>query len=229
MAKNTTLESIYLDGNDIGADECASLLRALDASRLSRQGGEHNVSRRSPVVFEISIARRRALDAASAARALGERRFLAEGGGKKPKKGKKGGAKGKKGGAKKGGKKGEKAVPVLQSELAQAAPGTFRAFETTRPEGRHVFDLVDPAQRGVAGSIFEADHGHLKEVGGSAEDTKIRSSHTGRQNIVNLTLDGLAVKEDPVAMGWPEPRSETGVLRFDFAALGVDGLASACP
>ena len=68
----------------------------------------------------------------------------------------------------------------------------------------------------------------MKEVGGSAEDTKIRSSHTGRQNIVNLTLDGLAVKEDPVAMGWPDALPKRGVLRFDFAALGVDGLASAC-
>ena len=229
LAKNTTLESLYLDGNDIGADECASLLRALDASRLSRRGGEHNVSTEpGSSLKSVSLVGARTQDAASAARALGERRFLAEGGGKKPKKGKKGGAKGKKGGAKKGGKKGEKAVPVLQSELAQAAPGTFRAFETTRPEGRHVFDLVDPAQRGVAGSIFEADHGHLKEVGGSAEDTNIRSSHTGRQNIVNLTLDGLAVKEDPVAMGWPDALPKRGVLRFDFAALGVDGLASAC-
>jgi hypothetical protein len=43
----------------------------------------------------------------------------------------------------------------------------------------------------------------------------------GRQNIVNLTLDGDAVKEDPVAMAWPETLPQRGVLRFDFVALGV--------
>ena len=234
FAKNTTLESIRLDGNDIGADGCASLLRALDASRLARRLDERDVSTEpgsslKSSLNSVSLVGARTQDAASAARALGERRFLAEGGGKKPKKGKKGGAKGKKGGAKKGGKKGkagELAVPVLQSELAQAAPGTFRAFETSRPEGRHVFDLVDPAQRGVAGAMFEADHGPR---GGflSAEDTnRVRSSNQPRQNIVNLTLDGVAVKEDPVAMGWPDALPNRGVLRFDFAALGVDGLAA---
>jgi hypothetical protein len=231
FAKNTTLESIRLDGNDIGADGCASLLRALDASRLARRLDERDVSTEpgsslKSSLKSVSLVGARTQDAAFAARALGERRFLAEGGGKKPKKGKKGGAKGKKGGAKKGGKKGkagELAVPVLQSELAQAAPGTFRAFETSRPEGRHVFDLVDPAQRGVAGAMFEADHGPR---GGSAEDTSVRSSNQPRQNIMNLTLDGVAVKEDPVAMGWPDALPNRGVLRFDFAALGVDGLAA---
>ena len=95
LAKNTTLESLYLDGNDIGADECASLLRALDASRLARLA---RLDERDDVLTEpkrsslksVSLVGARTQDAASAARALGERRFLAEGGGKKPKKGKKG-------------------------------------------------------------------------------------------------------------------------------------------
>ena len=89
------------------------------------------------------------------------------------------------------------------ARATQAAPGTFRAFETTRPEGRHVFDLADGAQRDIAAALFFVDHAR-----------KTRSG--GRQNIVNLTLDGDAVKEDPVAMAWPETLPQRGVLRFDF-------------
>ena len=54
--------------------------------------------------------------------------------GQEAEEGEEGRRQGEEGRCEEGGKKGEKAVPVLQSELAQAAPGTFRAFETTRPE-----------------------------------------------------------------------------------------------
>ena len=81
----------------------------------------------------VSLVGARTQDAASAARALGERRFLAEGGGKKPKKGKKGGAKGKKGGAKKGARRVREAVPVLQSELRRLRR---EPSALSRPPGR---------------------------------------------------------------------------------------------
>ena len=42
---------------------------------------------------------------------------------------------------------------------------------------------------------------------------------------MNLTLDGDAVKEDPVALGWPDALPTKGVLRFDFVALGADARA----
>ena len=43
LAKNASLESLRLDDNDVGADGCAALLRALDASRLARLGAHGHV------------------------------------------------------------------------------------------------------------------------------------------------------------------------------------------
>ena len=81
LAKNASLESLRLDDNDVGADGCAALLRALDASVRARRAerrvdphaepgtSEQTESRAS--LRSVSLVGVRTEDAAVAARALG--------------------------------------------------------------------------------------------------------------------------------------------------------------
>jgi Ran GTPase-activating protein (RanGAP) involved in mRNA processing and transport len=116
FAKNTHLVSVRLDGNDIGADGCASLLRALDASIARRKMNERSggkgdddkneVADVASSLRAVSLVDARTEDAAAAARALSERRFLAEGGGKKAQEGQEG-RQGEEGRREEGGQEGQ--------------------------------------------------------------------------------------------------------------------------
>ena len=204
LQKNSSVKTITLDRNDVGPDGLSALLKQLD---LCRSDGN-----KEKQLVGISLTDVRTEDASQNAKQQRETRFATEGAAKK--KGKKGGA--KKGAAKKGAKKAPapaKDLTVLKSEtvcpMASAVHGSFRAFSPTRPEGRHVFDLSDSNQRGIAGGIFELDH--------ESENS---------QKIVNLTLDGSPVFEDPVVFRWPETLPTRGVLQFDFVQIG-EGLRKA--
>ena len=118
-------------------------------------------------------------------------------------------------------KKGKKAAPppppLLPSKYAKRADagdgsGTVDgddsdpsagAFDPSRPDGHYALDLADEGCREVAERLFRLEDDVDPDV----------------QRVVNILLNGKTMREDPIALGWPETMPARGVLELDYVTV----------
>ena len=202
------MRHVYLDNNPMGA-EISQRLLSLSRRAAGVTVSDDNVAGENADRFQVETVTLTGVTLESLESRLvaglkrrdEENKAAVAAAGKKPKKGK---------GKKEGGKNAKNADAtglILESKFAASGYG---AFDPERPDGRYRLDLANPIDLDVATKLWTMERD--TDAAASSQSTQ---SHR-RQRIVNVKYQGDCMREDPLAIGWPDHMPAHGILEMDY-------------